>query len=347
MTDITIFCIIVLMLFVLELVYFKIADKFNIIDKPNERSSHKSIVLRGGGIIFILGVWIYAVMSGFQYPWFLLGFTLIGGISFMDDIYSLPDKYRLIIQFTSMVIMMWQWNECYGMWNAKNTVISIFVALCILILIVGVINAYNFMDGINGITGGYSLSIVIPLALLNAKNDFLDERLLIIVGLSILVFCFFNYRNKAKCFAGDVGSVSIAFVLLFATGMLVAKLQNVNDGEVPPLYYITFFLLYGVDTILTICHRIMLHENLGEAHRKHAYQIMANELHISHVKVSTFYTLLQLVISLGLIYSGINPWIYFVGACVVFGSIYLLFMRKYYHLHEEYLKSLSEKEYTK
>ena len=77
--------IIAVLLIVAELVYFKVADHFNIIDKPNERSSHSTIVLRGGGIIFVIGVWIWSLFFGFQYPWFLIAVTLAAGIRRQDQ----------------------------------------------------------------------------------------------------------------------------------------------------------------------------------------------------------------------------------------------------------------------
>ena len=76
--------------------YFHIADKFNIIDKPNERSLMPLIVLRGGGVIFLLGLWTWAFFFGFSAPWFLMAVTLIGGVSFIDDVRSLPDSVRLV-----------------------------------------------------------------------------------------------------------------------------------------------------------------------------------------------------------------------------------------------------------
>lgn len=94
--------IIAAILVVAELVYFRIADRFNIIDKPNERSSHTKVVLRGGGIIFVLGMWIYAAFFGVEMWPFLLGLTLVAGISFVDDIHSLPDSVRLVVQFVAM-----------------------------------------------------------------------------------------------------------------------------------------------------------------------------------------------------------------------------------------------------
>ena len=325
------YLIIFALLLVAELVYFKIADKCNIIDKPNERSSHSSIVLRGGGIIFLIGVWVWSAFYGFQYPWFLAAVTLAAGISFVDDIRSLPDSVRLVVQFTAMGLMFQQLNILHPeMW---------WVVIIALIVCVGASNIINFMDGVNGITAGYSLAVLVPLAIMNHKVGFMEESFLAVVILSVLVFSIFNFRErgKAKCFAGDVGSVGIAFIMLFAIGKLVLKTGDVT--------WLLFLLVYGVDGCLTICHRILLHENLGEAHRKHAYQLMANELKMSHVKVSLIYMALQLAVSLGMIYlvpdTVCAHWIYLVGALVVLAIAYIAFKKKYYHLHEEYLKSLS------
>ena len=340
--------IIFVILLVQELVYFKIADKCNIIDKPNERSSHSTIVLRGGGIIFMLGLWIWAAFTSagflntgldFGYPWFLAAVTLIAGVSFVDDIRSLPDSVRLVAQFVAMGLMFYQLDMLHWeMW---------WVVIIALIVCVGASNVINFMDGINGITGGYALSVLLPLLMinngaagcdLNAQVAFVPTSLIMTVILADVVFCLFNFRpkGKAKCFAGDVGSIGIAFILLFMIGQLIMKTSDVT--------YLIFLLVYGVDGCLTICHRILLHENLGEAHRKHAYQLMANELKIGHVKVSLLYMAMQFVVSLGFIYVCPNNvlchWMYLIGAFVVLAVAYVLFKKKYYHLHEEYLKSL-------
>lgn len=326
------YLIIFALLLVAELVYFKIADKCNIIDKPNERSSHSSIVLRGGGIIFLIGVWVWSAFYGFQYPWFLAAVTLAAGISFVDDIRSLPDSIRLVVQFTAMGLMFQQLDILHPeMW---------WVVILALIVCVGASNIINFMDGINGITAGYSLAVLIPLLIMNHKVGFMEESFLTVVILSVLVFSIFNFRErgKAKCFAGDVGSVGIAFIMLFAIGKLVMATGDVT--------WLLFLLVYGVDGCMTICHRILLHENLGEAHRKHAYQLMANELKISHVKVSLIYMALQLAVSLGMIYlvpdTACAHWIYLVGALLVLAIAYIAFKKKYYHLHEEYLRSLNK-----
>ena len=324
--------IIFVILLVLELTYFKIADKCNIIDKPNERSSHSTIVLRGGGIIFVFGLWIWSAFYGFSYPWFLVAVTLIAGVSFMDDIRSLPDSVRLVAQFVAMGLMFYQLDMLHlEMWWV------VFIAL---IVCVGASNVINFMDGINGITGGYALASLIPISILNKEMGFVEESLVVTVILADVVFCLFNFRprGKAKCFAGDVGSIGIAFILLFMIGQLIMKTSDVT--------YLIFLLVYGVDGCLTICHRIMLHENLGEAHRKHVYQLMANELKMSHVTVSLIYMGLQLAVSLGYMYLIPNTivahWIYLVAAASILAVAYVLFKMKYYHLHEEYLASLKK-----
>ena len=340
------YIIIAVILLAAELVYFKIADKCNIIDKPNERSSHSTIVLRGGGIIFSLSMIAWAVLMVVQgqnimpYLPFMAGLILIAGVSFIDDVHSLPDSVRLVAQFVAMALMFWSMGIMnWDMW---------WIVPIALIVCVGATNIINFMDGINGITAGYALAMLVPLALLDSGfkiqdssvSGFIEPSYLIVAILGVLVFSIFNFRpkGKAKCFAGDVGSIGIAFIILFAAGRLI-----IQTGD---LTYFILILIYGVDGCLTICHRIMLHENLGEAHRKHAYQLMCNELKIGHVKISLLYMVLQLAVSLGFIYLIPNTpaahWIYFISMCVVFAIAYVLFKMKYYHLHEVYLASLKK-----
>ncbi len=318
-----IYILIIVILFVCELAYFAIADKYNIIDKPNLRSSHTSITLRGGGIIFLIGTWIWAAFFGLQYGWFMAGLTLVGMISFIDDIHPLDNKIRLLGQFAAMMMLF----ANLGFYNA----IGWWMVIPALIVCVGILNAFNFMDGINGITGGYALSVIIPIIYLNQKMQFINMPFLIVTAISLLVFCFFNFRKKAKCFAGDVGSVSIAVIVIFGLGRLIMATKD-------PVYLL-FIAVYGADSILTIVHRIMLHENLGMAHRKHAYQLMANELKIPHVFVSLLYTGLQLAVSFGLILCIRYEWLYFIAVVFLLALIYILFIKSKYYLHEEYLKN--------
>lgn len=326
------YLIIFVLLLAAELVYFRIADKFNIIDKPNERSSHSTIVLRGGGIIFLIGAWVWSAFFGFDYPWFLAGLTLVAGVSFVDDIRSLPDSVRLVAQFAAAAMAFYQLGILHwSMW---------WIVLVALIVYVGATNVINFMDGINGITAGYSLAVLLPLMAVNMDGGYVEQSLIVSTVLASLVFCVFNFRpkGKAKCFAGDVGSIGIAFIMLFLLGNVIIKTEDIT--------WLIFLLVYGVDGCLTIVHRIMLHENLGEAHRKHAYQLMANELKLGHVKVTLLYMVIQLMVSFGFIYlcpdTVLCHWMYLIGALAILAVAYVLFMKKYYHLHEEYLASLGK-----
>lgn len=359
--------IIFVILLVLELVYFKIADKCNIIDKPNERSSHSTIVLRGGGIIFPIAVIVWTaaavwasmgngqavglqkVADFHQYLPFIIGLVLVAGVSFVDDIRSLPDSLRLVVQFVSYGLMFWSLGV-FDLFTEYGWLIGLGAVMLALIVCVGATNIYNFMDGINGITVGYSAAVLLPLLLVNegamviASNKpvgFVPASLILTVILAVVVFAIFNFcpKGKAKCFAGDVGSIGIAFILLFMIGRLILATKD--------LTFLIFLLVYGVDGCLTICHRIMLHENLGEAHRKHVFQLMANELKMGHVTVSLIYMALQLAVSLGFIYlcpnTTVAHWLYLFSALLLLSVAYVLFKKKYYHLHEEYLASLKQK----
>lgn len=316
------YLIILVLLFLAELFYFKVADKYNIIDKPNERSSHTRITLRGGGVIFYFGALVYFLTSGFEYPWFMLALTFVAIISFIDDIRSTSQKLRLVFHFSAMALMFYQW----GLFSLSWWWIIIALIIC-----TGIINAYNFMDGINGITGGYSLVVLLSLAYIDEEvTPFVEQDLIYTVIMSVLVFCFFNFRKKARCFAGDVGSVSIAFILLFLLGKLIIQTGDFS--------WIILLSVYGVDSVLTIFHRLMLHENIGLPHRKHLYQLMANELRIPHVAVSVIYMVLQFLIVAGLLWLPVDHWVYFFTVIGGLAVIYIICMYRYYPLHETYLK---------
>ncbi|MBL1410329.1 MraY family glycosyltransferase [Sphingobacterium faecale] len=312
-----IYALVFVVLFVLELLYFKIADRFNIIDKPNERSSHTTITLRGGGIIFYFGALAFFILSGFQCPWFFLGLTLMTVVSFADDVMTLSNKVRLLIHFASVLLMAYELNLFDMPW---------YFLLLAFIIVVGVINAYNFMDGINGITACYSLAVGGLLLWMSHSIDFINPDLLIYTLLSVLVFAFFNFRTKAKCFAGDVGSVAIAFILLFALVALIIKTQN--------LIYILFLAVYGIDAIWTIIRRLSKGENIFKAHRSHLYQYLANEAGVNKLLVSFLYAAVQFLIGVLVIrmaQENLNMQVFFavgllsgMSLCYLLGKKYLI-----------------------
>lgn len=306
LTTIIIFAV----LFVIEFLYFKIADHYNIIDKPNHRSSHSVVTIRGGGIIFGIAVLLFYLFFDFQFPFFTIGLFLITLISFLDDIHTLNNKIRLSIHLVSVLLMFYQWNLIAFPW---------YWLIIAGIFVIGTINAYNFMDGINGITGSYSLLAIITLYYINASIiKFTSSELLIIVGMSLLVFNFFNFRIKAKCFAGDVGSVSIAFIIVFLIGQLIMKTGNV--------VYILLLLVYGLDAIFTILFRLIRKENIFEAHRSHFYQYLANQLKWNHLLVSLLYFLVQLLIN-GLVIFYVKESIPLMLILILISSVLFLVVR--------------------
>ena len=314
-----------------ELLYFRIADRLNIIDKPDQRSSHTHITLRGGGIVFVLAAWLWVAFFGLQYPWFMAGLTVVAAVSFLDDVRSVSNEIRLVAQFMAVFLMILE----PGLLPGPYWWMPVAAVVC-----VGILNAFNFMDGINGITGGYALAVLLPLLTVNLLPErfglpaggFLEPHLLPVILVSVLIFCFFNFRKKARCFAGDVGAISIAFILTFALARLVRQTGDLS--------WLMLLAVYGVDSGLTIVHRIQLREHLGQAHRKHSYQLMANELKIPHIVVSAIYAVLQLLISAGLLFLPVNHYLYAGVVLVLLVAAYMLFMKKYYPLHAAYLRSL-------
>lgn len=276
-----IYFFIFLLLFIAEIFYFKIADKYNIIDKPNERSSHTEITLRGGGIIFYIGLAFFHFYSGFEYLWFFFGLTFIAIISFLDDIFSISNKIRILIHVISVSLMFFELGLFHYSWWI------LFVAF---ILVIGTINAYNFMDGINGLTAAYSFAILLLLYLANLRWSYIDMDVIYFCLIATGIFSFFNFRNKAKCFAGDIGSVTMAFILIFLTIALILKTGN--------FIYILFFVVYGVDSIWTIFQRVLRKENIFKAHRTHLYQYLSNEAGKNKLLISGLYGLTQCILGL-------------------------------------------------
>lgn len=298
------------------LLYFKVAERFNIIDKPNQRSSHSEITLRGGGIIFWFSALLYFVQHLKTNYLFFTGITLVSLISFWDDIQSLSNKIRISIHFLAITLIFFD----LGLFD----LIPIWGVLIAYIFAIGLINAYNFMDGINGITGLYTVVVMGSLLYVNTNVQlFIDGIFIKYAMIASGVFLFFNYRKKAKCFAGDVGSIAVAFWIIY----LVLKLILLTESIV----WLLFLAVYGVDAVCTILHRLYLKQNIFEAHRLHFYQVLSNEYKIQHRLVSLIYALIQAGISLVviLLYQVVHDMIIFLIVilpliCIYSSKIYLL-----------------------
>ncbi|MHC0442753.1 MraY family glycosyltransferase [Flavobacterium sp. 3-210] len=267
---------------ILMLLYFKVADRFDIIDKPNQRSSHTEITLRGGGVVFWFSALLYFTQHLQSNYFFFTGITLVSLVSFWDDIQSLSNKIRISIHFLAISLIFYD----LGIFS----LIPIWQILLVYILAIGVINAYNFMDGINGITGLYSVVVMGSLLYVNTKIQLFTDGLFIKYAIiASLVFLFFNYRKKAKCFAGDVGSIAIAFWVIYLVLKLILSTESI--------IWLLFLAVYGVDAVCTIMHRLYLKQNIFEAHRLHLYQVLSNEYKIQHRLVSLLYAIVQAGIS--------------------------------------------------
>lgn len=310
------FIIVGAFLLLFEVIYMKMAVKLKIFDVPHHQSSHTGVVVRGGGIIFYLAFLIWFIKSGFQWYGGLFGLTIIAGVSFLDDIRGVSPKIRLICQFLAILLMFYH----SGLIRTAPHAVILLSIFC-----VGAVNIYNFMDGINGMTGGYSLVVALALLYVDIYQvQFADPSLIIYVILALLVFNLFNFRPHAKCFAGDVGSLSIGFILVYLVLRLALRGQT--------MAWMAMLIVYAVDGGLTILHRIWLRENLMKPHKKHAYQIMANELKMPHLVVSGIYMALQAICCIWFIAYPGYPTLFMQTALLV--AAYLLFMRKYYPLHK-------------
>jgi UDP-N-acetylmuramyl pentapeptide phosphotransferase/UDP-N-acetylglucosamine-1-phosphate transferase len=301
-------------LFILIQIYFKIADKYNIIDKPNHRSAHAQITLRGGGIIFPIAFIIFCLFNfkeAMETYWsFGFGLVAICLVSFMDDVKNLSGKIRISVHFISVVLLLY--------FTKTFSLFPLWTWPVFFIMTIGTLNAYNFMDGINGMTAAYTL--VTLLTLLYINHDivlFTQENFIVYAILASLVFLFFNFRKKAKCFAGDVGSMGIGFWIIALITLLIMKTHDYK--------YILLFSVYGIEVVLTIIERLYLRENIFEAHRRHLYQLLANEKKVPHLVISSIYAIAQLLINVFLIFSNLPLGIIILIIFIPSGSIYLIF----------------------
>ena len=271
-----------ILFFALELIYFKLATRYNITDEPNHRSSHHTTIIRGGGIIFPIGVLLNAIISGFGYPYFIAGLIIISSISLYDDFKPRSNILRILCHLLAVSLMFFE-SGLFA--QSPIVIISAYV------IVIGTINAYNFMDGINGLTVAYSLVSISSLIYVNETGTyFIESDWLITTAITLVVFGFFNFRSTAKSFAGDVGSISMAFILIYFLILLI-----LTTGEVK---YIGLFLLYGLDTVTTIIFRLIRRENIFLAHRSHFYQFLVNSKLWPHTIVSLIYGVLQLIINI-------------------------------------------------
>ena len=304
-----------IILLIIELVYFKIALKAKIYDLPNERSSHDKKTIRGGGVLFYFAVLIYYIFNPNLWElWMFMGLTIIATISFIDDIKPVNTNIRLVFQVIGFSMILYQVNA-FGLEGWK-TIVIIFVYVCIL-------NVYNFMDGINGMTGIYSLITLCTMLYVNENVlRFIHPSLIIFVMMADVVFIFFNARKNAFCFAGDVGSICMGCIIIF----LISRLIIMSHGQ---FSYMVFLVVYGADGGFTVVRRLFLKKNIFQPHRSQIFQLLSNEGGIPQVAVAGIYSALQLLINVGYFYEYLYVAVLSVLLSAAHLVIYRYFDKKY------------------
>lgn len=292
--------------------YFKLATRWQILDKPNKRSSHNYITIRGAGIIFpisfLFGTMYHYVETSTINYYALISCLMVSGVSFLDDLAEVNYLKRLAIQLIAGLIMITALDAFQYTW---------WMVAGLLVLLIGTLNTFNFMDGINGITGLYSLVVLFSMQILIT-----DSILNWVIG-AVLVFLFFNARKRAKCFSGDVGAVSLAFIICYGIGRII-----IYTGH---FQWILMLAVYGIDSVITIGIRLFRKENIFQAHRLHFYQYLTNSKGLGHLTVATGYALIQVIFNLVLFVNHYSGYQYNAAVIIFFIIISMLYILIRFH----------------
>jgi UDP-GlcNAc:undecaprenyl-phosphate/decaprenyl-phosphate GlcNAc-1-phosphate transferase len=278
-------------------VFMRLAHKYGLHDHPNGRSSHRQPTVTGMGIILVVAFIIYLFFEPYQLPGnFVLGFFLLTIISFIDDLYFLKHSLRLFFQIFCVGIMVYQ----LPFQSAGNSALALGIAA--ILFGVGVLNAYNFMDGINGMFTLHCLLVLGCFAYLNETLvdingnhlKFTNTHFILSIMIPLAIFGFFNIRNHALAFMGDVGSIGAAFIILY----LMYSLLLVSGNYI----YLLLFSIFGADAGLTVVYKLILRENIFVPHRDFVFKKLVHLAKLPHLKISVYYFLAQLSINAFIIF---------------------------------------------
>ncbi|HTB80554.1 MAG TPA: glycosyltransferase family 4 protein [Opitutaceae bacterium] len=276
--------------------------RFGVVDKPNARSSHDIPTVRGGGIVLVLVILVMMLWLAAGHQSYLVGLAVIffglAAISFWDDLRSLSPTFRFgaqVIAVASALLWLKIIVPSDGTMAAADHIVFFVISF---VWMLGYMNAFNFMDGINGLAGGQALvtalgtAILAHLAGLSWTHPALFLALVVAAASAGLLPHNFP---RAKVFMGDVGSVSLGFLLAVITVWIAC---DTSWWLLPwlGLLHANFVL----DTGITMVRRVALGERWYEAHREHFYQrlIRAGQ---SHQKVTLSEMALQGVVMVLLI----------------------------------------------
>ncbi len=275
-----------------SIIYLKVAHRYKIYDVPVSRSSHRNQTVTGFGLFVLFGLLIFTICyTRSLNSFFIIGLVMICTISYLDDIVFVKHFIRLIFQLFALTLMTidlpFEFME-FEKWP---------IIIACVIFGTGVLNAFNFMDGINGMLGLNSLVILLSFWYLNFnltdlegnQIQFANPLFLYTIVVGVLVFLYFNLRPTAKVFAGDVGSIGLAFVIFYFMANLVFKTGNYT--------YLLLFVVLGIDAGLTIIYKLIVRENIFVPHRDFLFKKLVHVGKVKHLKVASIYALLQLAIS--------------------------------------------------
>ena len=312
------------------LLYIMIAKKLQLTDVPSARSSHRDITITGAGFIFPIAFFLPLALTGefIHYRSTIAGLLLISLVSFADDLKSVHPVIRVTVQVIAVSLLLWQTG---GLFKMKTwQIVPGFI------LVVGIINSYNFMDGINGMNALYSLSMISVIAIIRLSGILflpVPEVFYSLIA-SLLAFSLFNVRKKALCFSGDIGSISIAYIV----SLMIIQVMIATDSAV----WILLFGVYGLDSVGTIVLRLIRGEKVWMPHRTHFYQYLVNERKWPHVRVSALYAVMQFVLSIILYTIGFLPALILYGVYILVYIYIRLRWEGKDRLFGQYFKTVSD-----
>ena len=306
------------LLFLAMLAYVFVARRCGIIDIPNERSSHNQPTVSGAGLLFPFAAVLWFVLSGMQHTMIIIAMLLLTLVSFIDDLRQVNARLRVLFHFIAAGILLYSLGLSSLQW---------YVALTAYLLVVGYINAGNFMDGINGMTAFFYLVTLgsfmilenfVPLVPMVSAGfvsetqiqQLFPQGLVEILFLSVLVFSFFNARKKALVFAGDAGSISLSFIIAWLLILLMLATGNI--------FWILLIATYGIDTAYTMIVRLRQREQALEAHRIHLHHLLVDVKRYPHLTISASYAITQLLINV------LTTWMIITGYMNVFSFLVIL-----------------------
>ncbi|OIN94874.1 MAG: hypothetical protein AUJ48_04300 [Deltaproteobacteria bacterium CG1_02_45_11] len=280
--------------------------KLSLSDKPNSRSSHNTITVKGGGI-GILAAFVFVSLFISIPKSFWIPAALLSVFSLLGDRFEILPNIRLPVQFAAAFSFLLTLH--ISVLSTKSFSLLSFSplalyslsisALCLLFLsvfIVGTTNFYNFMDGINGIagiTGIVGFGLIAFFAFITGTDSYFIT-LSVCISFSCLGFLPFNFP-KARVFMGDVGSILLGFVF---SGMVILLSRNLRDF----ICLASFLFPFYADELITMVVRLKNGAKLSQPHRRHLYQLLANEYQVPHWKVSVGYGVAQLFVGLSIIF---------------------------------------------